>query len=146
MPVGLSYAGTYPLEDFLEVAKVGDEIGLDSIWLAEEFVYRDPMITAASVLRLTERVRVIPGPVTPYLKHPVAIAREVLTLAEIANGRLGLQLGVGDLGGLKQLGVDVSHPLSTVEQTLGTIRGLCRGEAVVAGGARMKLGLSLIHI
>jgi 5,10-methylenetetrahydromethanopterin reductase len=98
------------------------------------------MITAASVLRLTERVRVIPGPVTPYLKHPVAIAREALTLAEIANGRLGLQLGVGDLGGLKQLGVDVSHPLSTVEQSLGTIRGLCRGEAVVAGGVRMKLG------
>lgn len=40
MPVGLSYAGTYPLEDFLEVARAGDEAGLDSIWLAEEFVYR----------------------------------------------------------------------------------------------------------
>jgi 5,10-methylenetetrahydromethanopterin reductase len=140
MPVGLSYAGTYPLEDFLKVAQAGDEAGLDSIWLAEEFVYRDPMITAASVLRVTERVRVIPGPVTPYLKHPVAIAREALTLAEISKGRLGLQLGVGDLGGLKQMGVDVSRPLSTVEQALGTIGALCRGEAVAAGGARMKLG------
>jgi len=140
MPVGLSYAGTYPLKDFLEVAKAGDEAGLDSIWLAEEFVYRDPMITAASVLRVTERARVIPGPVTPYLKHPVAIAREALTLAEISNGRLGLQLGVGDLGGLKQLGVDVSRPLSTVAEALSTIRALCRGEAVSAGGVHMKLG------
>jgi 5,10-methylenetetrahydromethanopterin reductase len=140
MPVGLSYAGTYPLEDFLKVAQAGDEAGLDSIWLAEEFVYRDPMITAASVLRVTERVRVIPGPVTPYLKHPVAIAREALTLAEISNGRLGLQLGVGDLGGLKQLGVDVSRPLSTIEGALGAIRTLCRGEPVAAGGLRMKLG------
>ena len=56
MPVGLSYAGTYPLEALLAVAKAGDEVGLDSIWLAEEFVYRDPMITAALVLRVTERV------------------------------------------------------------------------------------------
>jgi 5,10-methylenetetrahydromethanopterin reductase len=140
MPVGISYAGTYPLKDFLKVAKAADEVGLDSIWLAEEFVYRDPMITAASVLQVTERVRVIPGPVTPYLKHPVAIAREALTLAEISNGRLGLQLGVGDLGGLKQLGVDVSRPLSTVAEALSTIRALCRGEAVSAGGVRMKLG------
>jgi len=140
MPVGLSYAGTYPLEEFLEVAKAGEEIGLDSIWLAEEIEYRDPMITAASVLRVTESVRVIPGPVSPYLKHPVAIAREALTLAEIANGRLGLQLGVGDLGGLKQLGVDVSRPLSTVEQALHTVRALCRGEAVSSGEIGMKLG------
>lgn len=140
MPIGISYAGTYPLKDFLKVAEAGDKVGLDSIWLAEEFVYRDPVVTAASVLRVTERVRVIPGPVSPYLKHPVAIAREALTLAEISNGRLGLQLGVGDLGGLKQLGVDVSRPLSTVEEALGTIGALCRGEAVSTGGVRMKLG------
>jgi 5,10-methylenetetrahydromethanopterin reductase len=139
MPVGLSYAGTYLLEDFLKVAQAGDEAGLDSIWLAEEFVYRDPIITAASVLRVTERVRVIPGPVTPYLKHPVAIAREALTVAEISPGRLGLQLGVGDLGGLRQLGVDVSRPLSTLEGAVNTVRGLCRGEAVSVDGARMKL-------
>ena len=140
MPIGLSYAGTYPLEDFLKVAQAGDEAGLDSIWLAEEFAYRDPMITAASVLQVTERVRVIPGPVTPYLKHPAAIAREALTLAEISPGRLGLQLGVGDLGGLRQLGVDVSRPLSTLEGAVDTIRALCRGEAVPGNGARMKLG------
>jgi 5,10-methylenetetrahydromethanopterin reductase len=85
-------------------------------------------------------VKVIPGPVTPYLKHPVAIAREALTLAEMSKGRMSLQLGVGDLGGLKQLGIDVSHPLSTVEQALSAVGALCRGEALSAGGMRMKLG------
>jgi alkanesulfonate monooxygenase SsuD/methylene tetrahydromethanopterin reductase-like flavin-dependent oxidoreductase (luciferase family) len=59
MAVGISYAGTYPLKDFLKVAKAGDEVGLDSIWLAEEFAYRDPMITAAGRghLRRTTRLR-----------------------------------------------------------------------------------------
>lgn len=147
MPVGISYAGTYSLSDFLKVAEAGEKAGLDSIWLTEEFVYTDPMITAATVLGATRRVHVIPGPVTPYLKHPVAIARQALSLTEIANGRLGLQLGTGDLGGLKQLGVEVSRPLSTMEEALSTIGALCRGESVSTSGGvwnfrdvSMKLG------
>jgi 5,10-methylenetetrahydromethanopterin reductase len=140
MRIGLAYAGTYPLGDFLKVAAVADEAGLDAIWLAEEFNYRDPMIMAVSVLGATQRVRVVPGPVTPYLKHPVAIAREALTLVEISKGRLGLHLGVGDVGRLKQLGIDVVHPLSAMAAALSSVRALCRGEALSQGGMRMKLG------
>ena len=130
MPIGLLYAGTYPLEEFLQLATIAEDVGVNSIWLTEEFIYRDPMVLAASLLQITKKIRVIPGPVSPYFKHPVAIAREMLSLCEIGKDRLGLQLGVGDINGLKLMGVDISNPLERVEESVQTIRALLSGERV----------------
>lgn len=130
MPIGLLYAGTYPIEEFLKLAILAEDVGIDSIWLTEEFVYRDPMVLAASLLQITKKIRVIPGPVSPYFKHPVAIAREMLSLCEIGKGRLGLQLGVGDINGLKLMGVDILKPINVVEESIQTIRALLSGERV----------------
>jgi 5,10-methylenetetrahydromethanopterin reductase len=134
MPIGLAYAGTYPLYEFLQIAEIAEQVDIDSIWLTEEFIYRDPIVLAATLLSATKKLRVIPGPVSPYFKHPVAIARETLSLAEIANGRLALQLGVGDLNGLKLMGVDISRPMITMEESVRTIQALLQGERVNNSG------------
>jgi 5,10-methylenetetrahydromethanopterin reductase len=128
MPVGLSYAGTYPLSEFLTVATVAEEVGIDSIWLTEEYLYRDPMILAAKLLACTNTVKVIPGPISPFFKHPVAIARETLSLAEMAEGRLALQLGVGDLNGLRLMGIEVSYPYTAMVESINTVKALLNGE------------------
>jgi 5,10-methylenetetrahydromethanopterin reductase len=145
MAIGLAYTGTYPLHEFLQVAKIAEQVDIDSIWLTEEFIYRDPIVLAATLLPATKRMRVIPGPVSPYFKHPVAIARETLSLAEIANGRLALQLGVGDLNGLKLMGVDVSRPMMTMEESVRTIQALLQGESVnTSGGIWDMTGIKMM--
>ena len=145
MPIGLSYYGTYPLNEFLRVAAYAEGVGFDTVWLAEEFIYRDPMILAASLLSATERVKVIPGPVSPYFKHPVAIARETLTLAEISDGRLALQVGVGDINGLKLMGIDPTRPLSTTKEAISVIQGLLSGDIIsINNGIWNMTGIKMV--
>ncbi len=130
MPVGFMYDGMWPLRDLLSVVEAGDRAGLDSVWLAEHATYRDALVTAASVLHSSESVRVIPGPINPYTRHPVAIAMAAASLAEIRGGRVGLQLGTGNPVAQRQLGVEISRPIATLEETLDTIRALCGGDTV----------------
>ena len=130
MKFGISYYGTYPLNEFLQVAEVANKVGADSIWISEEFIYRDPFILTSSLLYNTRNIKLMPGPVSPFFKHPVAIVREILTLAEVDNNRLALHIGIGDLNGLKQMGITVSKPLKKIEEAIKTIRKLIKGEVV----------------
>ena len=130
MKFGISYYGTYPLNEFLQVAEVANKVGADSIWLSEEFIYRDPFILTSSLLYNINNIKLIPGPVSPFFKHPVAIAREILTLAEVDDNRLAIHIGIGDLNGLKQMGIKVSKPLKKFEEAIKTIRRLINGDLV----------------
>ena len=147
MKFGISYYGTYPLNEFLQVAEVANKFGADSIWLSEEFIYRDPFILTSSLLYNIKNIKLIPGPVSPFFKHPVAIAREILTLAEVDDNRLALHIGIGDLNGLKQMGIKVSKPLKKIEEAIKTIRRLMNGDLVCnidstwdINGIKMVLG------
>jgi 5,10-methylenetetrahydromethanopterin reductase len=130
MSVGFLYDGMWPVPDFLKVAEVADVAGLDSIWIAEHFTYRDAFTSSAFALEHTRQTRVIPGPISPFAKHPMAIAMAALTLSEMGGDRFGLLLGTGDLTTQAQFGVSVQNPVGEMEHALELIRALCAGKTV----------------
>lgn len=90
-------------------------------------------------------MRITRGPVNPYFKHLEAIARETHSLAEVDNARLASQLGMDDLNGLKLMGVDVSRPMITMEESVRTIQALLKCERVnTSGGIWDMTGIKMV--
>jgi 5,10-methylenetetrahydromethanopterin reductase len=130
MSAGFLYDGMWPLPDFLKVAELADLAGLNSIWIAEHFTYRDAFTCSAFTLEHTRQTRVIPGPISPFAKHPMAIAMAAATLVEMGGDRFGLLLGTGDLATQAQFGLNVQHPVGAMKDALEIIRSLCAGKTV----------------
>ncbi|HEY3466051.1 MAG TPA: TIGR03854 family LLM class F420-dependent oxidoreductase [Amycolatopsis sp.] len=82
-------AGTGPAE-FAGLAQRLEEAGVDSLWLSE-LVYSpevDPMIGMAHALARTSRLKVGTGVAILPGRHPVLVAKQLLTLAGLAPKRV----------------------------------------------------------
>jgi len=95
-------------QDAFELADVGEDVGLDEVWLAERHfashnsgtttpsVVSAPLILASAIAARTKRLRVgIAVNVLP-LSHPIRIAEEAATVDHISEGRF--DFGVGRSG------------------------------------------------
>jgi 5,10-methylenetetrahydromethanopterin reductase len=139
MAVGLAYDGMWPLEDFIKLAKAAEQEGVESIWIAEHFLYRDALAIAALVLNTTKNIRVIPGPLSPYSRHLIVMAMAALTLAELGGERFCLHLGTGNRVAQETFGVIVTKPLEVMEESINSIRALLNGKTVSTRDGFLKL-------
>ena len=82
--------------------ELADELGLDSIWLAEHHFSPDrsvlsaPLMIANTVANRTKHVRVGTAVEVLPLANPVRLAEEVATLDHLSNGRF--EFGIGRSG------------------------------------------------
>lgn len=146
MSVGLLYSGMEDAKAFIALAKGAEALGIDSVWIAEQPGYRDAFVVATSVIDQTDRIKAFAGPISPYSRHPMAIAVSAATLHEIAPGRVGLIIGTGGTGKQEAYGVRVERPIQTMREAIGAIRSLLNGETLNQRGERFqfydaKLGL-----
>jgi len=76
--LGLGLAGVpYTTHEIVELAKIVEEKGFDSIWVAEDYLLRDAITTLAAVATATSRVRLgLRGP------NPIMFPNEMSALAE----------------------------------------------------------------
>src|SRR5262245_9933805 len=83
-----------------------EELGFDHAWTYDHLAWRTlrdrpwfgaiPTLTAAAVA--TSTIRLGPLVVTPTFRHPVPLAKELITLDDVAGGRLTLGVGAGGDG------------------------------------------------
>lgn len=83
-----------------------EELGFDHAWTYDHLAWRDlrdstwfsavPTLTLAAMA--TERIRIGTLVASPNFRHPVAFARELLTLDDISDGRFTLGIGAGGTG------------------------------------------------
>ena len=92
----------------------------------------DPWITMGAIAAQTERIR-LGLMVTPLSRRrPLKVAREIVTLDQLSNGRMVLGVGLGDFKGkeFESFG-EVSDPLTRgdmLDESLEIINGLQSGE------------------
>jgi len=86
--------------EMLEEAELAEELGFDSVWIAEHHFAEDgmcpsPLIAASAIAARTSTIRIGTAMLLLPLYRPVQVAEDVAVLDNICGGRLILGVGTG---------------------------------------------------
>jgi alkanesulfonate monooxygenase SsuD/methylene tetrahydromethanopterin reductase-like flavin-dependent oxidoreductase (luciferase family) len=120
-----------------EMARVAEEIGLDSLWVGDHLLYRDDgrptrapweaWSTLAALAAVTERIQIGPLVAATSFHSPAMLAKKAATIDEISGGRLILGLGAGwNRPDYDAYGFAYDHRVSRFEEAFTIIRTLLR--------------------
>lgn len=129
-----------PLDEMLESARVMDEAGMDTVWLAEAYPWwrkhqmeaRSSTVVSALMARATKRLTIGWGIISPYTRHPVQAAMDARVVQEAAGpGRFVVGFGTSKifLNNTKQGGPPkLTKPLAHMRDAVAIMRGVLSGE------------------
>ena len=137
------------------IARLAEEIGLDSVWLVDHFCYSaaaemsglgagappelvgvtfgawECLTTAAGLACATERVEIGTLVANTGYRNPALLARMADTIDELSGGRFITGLGAGDFHSEHlAFGFEWERRIGRFEEALQIIRPLLRGETV----------------
>ena len=107
---GTAYPVNYTQpRDFARIARRAEELGYDSLWANDHLCtpadirstmdtaprFFEPLVTYASVVGVTERIRLVCGVIIVPEREPVLLAKQAATLDVLSGGRLVLGTGIG---------------------------------------------------
>src|SRR5437870_10865043 len=126
-------------DQVVEKVKVADELGYDSIWLAESWGY-ELFTSMADLARETRRIKIGAGIANIYSRSPALIASTVATLDERSGGRIILGLGSSGVNVVEHWhGVPFEKPVKRTREYVEIIRMILRGEKLVYHGEIFNL-------
>ena len=126
-----------PWREIAEMARLADEAGFDSLWVADHVLYRDERhddlapwecwSLLAALAAITRRVELGPLVACANFHKPAMLAKKAETIDEISGGRLVLALGAGwNEPEFRAYGYPFDHRASRFEEAFAIIRGLLR--------------------
>jgi alkanesulfonate monooxygenase SsuD/methylene tetrahydromethanopterin reductase-like flavin-dependent oxidoreductase (luciferase family) len=111
--------------------------GLDHVFTADHVSFHngngmDGLINAATLCALHPDLKVVVGVYLLALRHPIAVARQLATLASNAPGQLILGIGVGgeDRNEIAMCGVDPATRGRRTDECLHIVQALLAGETL----------------
>lgn len=136
---------TGPASSFAEIraiARRAEALGADTVWLADEILWRDPdwpapvgwwdcLAMAGAVAASTTTVNVGTWVMSAVQHKPGMIARAAESLDEISGGRFVLGLGAGHGGGATSFGFDTDHTVPRYLEALEILLPLLRKDEPV---------------
>ena len=135
--IGVMQLTMEPLEEMLASARVMDEAGMDTIWLAEAYPWwrkhgmeaRSSTVVSALMARETERLTIGWGIISPFTRHPVQVAMDARVVQEAA-GRDRFLLGFGTSKiFLNNIRSQTKKTLGPMRDAVAIVRGVLGGEA-----------------
>jgi alkanesulfonate monooxygenase SsuD/methylene tetrahydromethanopterin reductase-like flavin-dependent oxidoreductase (luciferase family) len=141
--------------EILEMARLAESGGADSIWVCDHFLHRpatgpqvgyhEAWTLMSSLAAATERVQIGSLVLATSFRPPGLLAKMAATADEIAGGRLILGLGCGWYEAeYTAFGYPFDHRVGRFEEALAIIVGLLRGEAVTFDGRWYQLEDAII--
>ena len=126
-----------PLEEMLASARVMDEAGMDTIWLAEAYPWwrkhgmeaRSSTVVSALMARETTRLTIGWGIISPFTRHPVQVAMDARVVQEAAGpDRFLLGFGTSKIF-LNNARSQTSKTLGPMRDAVAIVRGVLGGDA-----------------
>jgi 5,10-methylenetetrahydromethanopterin reductase len=114
--------------EMARLARLAEEAGFESIWLAETRFTRDAITSATAVALATSTVRVGTAAINVFTRGAALTAVTFAALDELSRGRAVLGIGVGSDHVLAAQGYDVDRPLARLREQVAAIRAVWRGE------------------
>lgn len=130
--------------DYLAMAHLAEQIGLDSLWYVDHLIYREGKATVVQqqgvwecwtmltgLAAVTERVE-LGSLVTPTsFRNPAVFAKQIDAIEEISNGRVILGLGAGwNEAEYTAFGLPFDRRVSRFEEAFTIIRTLLKEGAI----------------
>ena len=121
-----------PILHNVEVVQAAEELGFDSVWIADVQLSMKDCFTALTLCAVnTSTIQLSTGVANPITRHPSIIANSFTALNEVSNGRALIGLGTGWTG-VYPIGLKPAT-IKQLEEAVITIRRLCSGEEVEGG-------------
>jgi len=115
------------------LARHAEDLGYDSVWVTHG-VGRDGFLVLSAFAQATVRIGLGTGVMPIYPRHPVLMAQEAATLAELSHGRLRLGIGVSHRSAMTgALGLDMGAPLAVMREYVKVLRAGLDGAAHLSG-------------
>jgi 5,10-methylenetetrahydromethanopterin reductase len=133
--IGVMQLTMEPLDEMLASARVMDEAGMDTIWLAEAYPWwrkhgmeaRSSTVVSGLMARATERLTIGWGIISPFTRHPVQVAMDARVVQEAAGpGRFILGFGTSKIF-LNNARMQTSKTLGPMRDAVEIVRGVLGG-------------------
>jgi 5,10-methylenetetrahydromethanopterin reductase len=121
-PVALGFLGGPDLRRLVEMGRLAEHCGFESIWHAETRITRDSVTAMTALLMGTERVRVGSAAINVYTRGATLTAITWAAMAEAAPGRVVLGVGPGSPIPLAQQGYGFDFPVSRLMEFTEAVR------------------------
>jgi 5,10-methylenetetrahydromethanopterin reductase len=124
--------GNQPVPTIVRQVQLAERLGYGTAWITDShLICRELWVTLAACATATSRIRLGPGITVPHSRHVSVTASAILSLAELAEGRVVLGIGTGGSSaqtmGLKL--ADVGR-VATIESMARSLRRLLAGESI----------------
>src|SRR5258708_11697605 len=139
MPVGVFFDGFLSPAEMVEVCGEAELGGAASLWFAQHMGYREAVVSATAAASVTRSATLVPTAISPYLWPPLPVAMAISTLGELAQGRVILNVSVGNILNLGESGVEPVKPIRIMREYVEALRALWAGKPVTHAGALHKL-------
>jgi probable F420-dependent oxidoreductase len=164
MKFGVALFGVSP-RFYAAVARSAEECGFESIWMPEHLVLPaeippsypysesgyppissdtplyDPWVVLGYVAQATDTIRLATNVFVLPLRHPIAVARSVVTVDRLSNGRVTLGIGVGWLEDeFVAMGQSFGDRGKRTDEMIPLLRRLWRDDVIEEHGAHFDFG------
>ena len=142
--IGVMQLTMEPLDEMLASARVMDETGMDTVWLAEAYPWwrkhqmeaRSSTVVSALIARETRRLTIGWGIISPFTRHPIQIAMDARVVQEAAGpDRFIIGFGTSKIF-LRNAKEETSRVLGPMRDAVEITRGVLGGGAFDYDGER----------
>jgi alkanesulfonate monooxygenase SsuD/methylene tetrahydromethanopterin reductase-like flavin-dependent oxidoreductase (luciferase family) len=121
------------LAEAVDLARRAEALGYESLWVTHG-LGRDALLVLSAYAHAAPRVGLGTGVIPVYPRHPVLLAQEALTLADLSGGRLRLGVGVSHRPMMEgALGLSMGGPLAAIREYVTVLRAALTGRVEHAG-------------
>jgi alkanesulfonate monooxygenase SsuD/methylene tetrahydromethanopterin reductase-like flavin-dependent oxidoreductase (luciferase family) len=140
LSIGVNWQGKFDFKALIERAKIADEAGIHSIWVAEAWG-RDAFTLLTLLAEHTRQVQLATSIVNIYSRTPAALAQHFGTLDELSQGRVIIGLGTSGPQVIEHFhGVQFNPPLTRLKEYVEILNMLMAGVPLNFQGKLFKLG------
>jgi alkanesulfonate monooxygenase SsuD/methylene tetrahydromethanopterin reductase-like flavin-dependent oxidoreductase (luciferase family) len=143
--------------EIVTMARRGEELGADTLWLADEILWRVPdwpgpigwwdcLTMAGALAASTSKAKIGTWVMSAVQHQPGMVVRAAESLDEISGGRFVLGLGAGHAGGATAFGFPTDNTVSRYLEALEIILPLLRGrEALTTEGQFHRVANAMVQ-
>ena len=129
MKFSVRFNNDLPVERFVRMAALAEEVGFDQIWVSNDLFWHSAPVLVAAAARASSRIVLGVGVFNPVSMHPAEIAMAASSLHEVSGGRFCLGVGAGADQFLEWAGLTAGRPVARTERAIKELRALLSGDA-----------------